>query len=120
MLDFKRIVVDSDTKWTVVRFYAPWCRACKANQPLFRKLAVLYAEHPDVQFVQVPLNQHTAALQQGLGIPSLPFGHIYHAGTGLVEERKISKKSFGVFEKVLQSYVQGYCEVTYDEPVLLP
>lgn len=122
LVDFKRCVVDSDTKLTVVRFYAPWCRACKANQPLFRKLAAAYETNANVQFVQVPLNQNTAALQQGLGIPSLPYGHIYHADAGLVEERKISKQSFAIFEQVLHTYAQGFCDATYDEndPVLLP
>jgi thiol-disulfide isomerase/thioredoxin len=147
LADYKKIVVDGSAMLTVVRFYAPWCRACQANQPLYQKLAAAYRnnsgshnnhndepyqqkKNPMVQFVQVPLTQETAVLQQGLGIPSLPYGHIYHAEAGLVEERKIGKKTFATFEKVLQTYVQGYCDVTYDEdnnsnndnssPLLLP
>jgi thiol-disulfide isomerase/thioredoxin len=115
LADYKKVVVDENQKMTVVRFYAPWCRACRANQPLFQKLAAAYRHDPNVQFVQVPLTQETAVLQQGLGIPSLPYGHIYHHGAGLVEERKIGKTTFATFEKVLQTYVQGYCDVTYQE-----
>jgi thiol-disulfide isomerase/thioredoxin len=127
LADYKKIVVDGTATFTVVRFYAPWCRACQANQPLYQKLAAAYRnrstsssdgpyqKNPVIQFVQVPLTQETAVLQQGLGIPSLPYGHIYHAEAGLVEERKIGKKTFGTFEQVLQTYVQGYCDVTYDE-----
>lgn len=71
--------------------------------------------HPDVVFVDVPVNEHNAALHQGLGVPSLPFGHIYHPTSGLVEELKLTRKHVGEFEKKLDCYINGQCNVAYDE-----
>lgn len=111
--EYKQMVADEKEQLVCVRFYAPWCRACKAIENSYKQLARLY---PDVKFVEVPLTQETALLHQGLGIPSLPFGHIYHPEVGLVEEQKISRKHFKAFrDNVLQSYVDGYCLVQYNE-----
>ena len=123
--DYKDIVVQQPDKITVVRFYAPWCRACKAVKAKFYRLSRQYAsaaaaagassDMKKVQFVEVPLTQETAVLHSGLGVPSLPYGHIYYPQAGLVEERKINKHVFEEFESVLQTYVQGYCNVLYTD-----
>jgi thiol-disulfide isomerase/thioredoxin len=118
--DYKRIVVDeSQHQMVVVCFYAHWCRACKAVQPMFRKLA---REHSfssssslPVKFVRVPLTPTNGFLHDGLGVPSLPYAHIYHPTAGLVEERKINKRVFADFEKVLETYVQGQCDLEDDD-----
>jgi thiol-disulfide isomerase/thioredoxin len=109
--DYKDQVVDEQDAIVCVRFYAPWCRACKAVQSQYRQLATV---HPTVKFVQVPLTKDNAFLHTGLGIPSLPFAHIYHPVAGLVEERSINKKIFGEFKEVLQTYVNGECPVDWD------
>ena len=113
MEGYKTVVADEEEKLVVVRFYAPWCRACKAIASHYRQLPKMY---PDVKFVEVPLTKDTGMLHQGLGVPSLPFGHIYHPDVGLVEERRISRKHFQEFrDQILQSYVDGYCPVQYNE-----
>jgi thiol-disulfide isomerase/thioredoxin len=127
--DYKRVVVDEPSRLTVVRFAAPWCRACQAVQPHYVHLARLYAQNERqealdsnettlpspmlVQFVECPVRKDTAVLHQGLGVPSVPFGHIYHPDVGLVEEVKLNKKSFATFKRLLETYVQGYCLVSY-------
>ena len=117
---YKEIVADDTEKIVVVRFYAEWCKACKAIAPSFRRLAHFYSkvnneEGNDVmkgiKFVEVPLTKENAVLHQGLGVPSLPFGHIYYPNIGLVEERKISKKKFQIFERVIGTYVNGCCDL---------
>jgi len=116
--DYKKIVVQEPEKITVVRFYAPWCRACKAVKAKYYRLSRQYSSSPHsdkVQFVEVPLTKENAVLHTGLGIPSLPYGHIYHPQAGLVEERKINKHVFEEFETVLETYVQGFCNVDYKE-----
>lgn len=63
--DYKTTVVDEKDKIIVVRFFADWCKSCKASEPYFKKLARVYQS--EVKFVQVPLTKETAYLQEGLG-----------------------------------------------------
>lgn len=66
-------------------------------------------------------------MHKGLGVPSLPFAHVYYNddhidnnGTGealsscrLVDELKINKNEFPEFKRVLRSYVDQGCDVHY-------
>lgn len=110
--DYKTQIVDVRDKMVCVRFYAPWCKACKAVEGSFHRMS---REYEDVKFVEVLVTKENAYLHKGLGVPSLPFGHIYHPVVGLVEERKINKKIFNEFKQVLQTYVDGQCRVSYSE-----
>ncbi|KAG7355506.1 thioredoxin [Nitzschia inconspicua] len=121
VVQYKKEVVDvDDFELVAVRFYAPWCKACRAVERPFRRLA---KEFPTVKFVEVPVTKDNAYLHQGLGIPSLPFAHIYQTtrgmensgGATLVEEMKINKHVFADFQKILDEYVRGECQVFYDE-----
>ena len=113
--DYKTVVADEHEKLTVVRFYAKWCRSCRASEPQFLKLVSDYADR-GVKFVQVPLKRENAFLHEGLGVPSVPYAHFYHPGGGLVEEMKMNKKKFSKVRKTLEQYVMGECDLA-DEPV---
>lgn len=106
--EYKDVVGGERNRLVVVRFYAPWCKACKAIAPSFYRLASVYE---NVLFVDVPVTPENANLHQGLEVPSLPFAHIYHPESGLVEEMKLSRKYFSAFAKTLKSYVDGGCDV---------
>jgi hypothetical protein len=71
--------------------------------------------YPQVIFVDVPVTQENSKLHQGLGVPSLPYGHIYHPQGGLVEEVRISRKQIGEFHHKLQSYIMGQCDLKDDD-----
>lgn len=101
-------VFQGSDKLVVVRFYAPWCRACKAIQPIFYKLA---SQFRNVQFVDVPCTDKNANLHAGLGVPSLPYCHVYHPICGLVEESKLQRKQIPQLARKLQAYVQGRCDL---------
>jgi len=92
----------------VVRFFATWCKACKAIQPSFYRMASLY---PNIVFLEVPVTNQNVNLHQGLGVPSLPYGHIYYPEAGLVEELKISKKYFHNLVKKVRWYNSGECNL---------
>jgi thiol-disulfide isomerase/thioredoxin len=109
---YKDEVCDVQDQMVCVRFYAPWCRACRAIEAPFRRLN---RDFPNVKFVEVPLTKENAYLHQGLGVPSLPFAHLYDPSVGLVEERSLNKKVFGAFKTSLKCYAEGVCEVTYEE-----
>eukprot|EP00591_Stephanopyxis_turris_P015126 CAMPEP_0195539186 /NCGR_PEP_ID=MMETSP0794_2-20130614/49921_1 /TAXON_ID=515487 /ORGANISM="Stephanopyxis turris, Strain CCMP 815" /LENGTH=183 /DNA_ID=CAMNT_0040673209 /DNA_START=446 /DNA_END=997 /DNA_ORIENTATION=- len=106
--EYKNIVGMEKERIIVVKFFATWCKACKAIRPAFHKLVKQY---PNVLFVEVPVSEKNSALHQGLGVPSLPFGHIYHPSAGLVEELKIARKHFPRLADSLQSYVYGACDL---------
>lgn len=119
--DYKDAVCDPSQKLVAVRFHATWCKACKAVAPAFYRAA---AKRPDVRFVDVPVSESNAALHQGLGVPSLPYAHIYDpksassssggpsGGGGLVEELKLTRRCVKSFEKRLDSYLNGYCDLS--------
>ena len=144
--DYKHYVVDdvdpNKVTITVVRFYAPWCRACQAIQQRYYRLAQQYEQRMQllppspqneetlssssrsssssysdvvVRFMECPVTKDNAILHQGLGVPSLPYGHIYHSKAGLVEEMKLNKNVFTNFESTLASYVNGYCTISYGD-----
>jgi thiol-disulfide isomerase/thioredoxin len=106
--EYKEVVGDETNKLVAVRFFAPWCRACKAVAPLFYHMANTF---PNVKFVDVPVTDRNTNLHQGLGVPSLPFGHVYHPKGGLVEELRITRPFISQFATKLQTYVTGSCEL---------
>jgi thiol-disulfide isomerase/thioredoxin len=108
--DYKRIVVDETHNITVVRFYSHFCRSCRASEPHFFKLARDF-QAQNVNFVEVPLTPSTKVLHDALGVPSLPWTHIYHPEAGLVEERKVSKKFIEEVRSALRCYVYGECDL---------
>lgn len=122
---YKEEVVDStDSSLVVVRFYAPWCKACKAIESSYHRLSLDFPS--SVKFVEVPLTKENAYLHKGLGIPSLPFAHVYYNddhiqnnGNGktsscrLVDELKINKRKFSDFKRIIRSYVDKECDVHY-------
>jgi thiol-disulfide isomerase/thioredoxin len=131
--EYKQVVVDdahaANDQVTAVRFYAPWCRSCRAVEGRFYRLgrrdtsvqvsaggdthdthtATATSKFPNVKFVQVAVGPDNASLHQGLGVTALPYAHIYHQSFGLVEELRMNQKRFGDFEQILQSYNTGFC-----------
>lgn len=116
--EYKDVVVDEKDKIVAVRFYAKWCKSCKAIEGPFRRLM---REYPNVKFVETPVTKENAFLHEGLGVPSFPYGHIYHPDVGLVEELKINKHEFQDFTRILNYYVDGEGDVEYpDNDVCTP
>merc|ERR1712187_630057 len=99
--EYKLHVADETERISVVRFFSPYCRSCKAATPAFDLLAHQY---PDLNWVEVPVTKNNAALHQGLGVPSVPYGHIYVPGSGLVEELRMVRPQMQRFGQILQSY----------------
>lgn len=110
--EYRRVVGGERDRIVVVRFFAPWCKACKAVAPLFYRMA---NSRPEVLFIEVPVSDTNANLHQGLQVPSLPYGHIYHPSGGLVEEDRIARKFFPQFAHKVQSYVNGSCDLVDGE-----
>ena len=90
-----------DGKVVVARFHASWCKTCHAIKPAFDRVAI---SHPEVIFVDVPVLESNTNLHQGLGVTSIPFGHIYHPRKGLVEEKKLSRNTVTMFEDLIKEH----------------
>ena len=66
----------------------------------------------DIHFVQVAITDDNINLHQGLGVPSIPFVHLYYPnGGGLVEERKFTRKELKSFQRILHDHVSGSCSL---------
>lgn len=103
--EYKNVVGEESHRIVVVRFHATYCRACMAVAPHFYKLA---QRNPQVSFVEVPVTDANAVLHQGLGVPSLPYAHIYHPQSGLVEEMKLTRNEIPAFREKLRQYVEEW------------
>ena len=67
------------------------------------------------------MTNENANLHQGLEVPSLPYGHIYHPTSGLVEELKISRKYFRTLVRMVKWYEDGMCDLEEEYvPLLSP
>lgn len=112
--DYKHLLNRAQDKLTVVRFYADYCRSCRAMTPAFYRLANA-SRQDQVQWAEVPVTPETSKIHQGLQVPSVPYGHIYHPIAGLVEELRLRKEFLASFAQILKSYQDGECALP-DEP----
>ena len=99
--DFKKTVEEEKEKIVVVRFFADWCKTCKSMSPYYYRMAEKL--HENIIFVEIPHSKETATLYERLGVPGVPFGHIYHPKLGLMHKTQLLKRSDSSdFEKNLK------------------
>ena len=89
----------------LIHLFPSLFQACKAMAPAYYHLAT---QHQDTLFVDVPCSHTNQNLHFGLGVPSLPYGHIYQPGLGLVEEMRMVKKEMPDFEQKLCALIQEH------------
>lgn len=107
--EYKKVVVEQGNgSFVVVWFYTHWCKACKATGPGYFALA---KHHPEMKFLKVPVTKDNATLHQGLGVPKVPYVHLYHPNGLLVEEQKLTRKLLPGFHKMLRDYQNGQCSL---------
>lgn len=69
----------------VIKFYAPWCRACKSVEPKFIQISK-DAKYSNIPIIWGQLSvQHNKPFVKSLGIMALPSMQIYAGAEGLVE-----------------------------------
>mmetsp|Transcript_18374 Transcript_18374/g.33680 ORF Transcript_18374/g.33680 Transcript_18374/m.33680 type:complete len:645 (-) Transcript_18374:126-2060(-) len=72
-------------KLMVIKFYAPWCRACKSVEPKFVQISKdKKYENIPIVFGQISV-QHNKQYVKSLGIMALPSMQIYAGSEGMVE-----------------------------------
>lgn len=94
-------------KLMVIKFYAPWCRACKSVEPKFVQISKdpKYADVPIV-FGQLSV-QHNKAFVKSLGIMALPSMQIYAGAEGLVENFPCGPSKIPILKRKLAETVNA-------------
>ncbi|GMH93922.1 hypothetical protein TrST_g7951 [Triparma strigata] len=85
-----------------MKFYAPWCRACKGLEPKFKKIAL--DDESGVVFSQFDV-QKNKDFVKSLGILALPNVHFY-GDKDLVESFPCGPSKVPVLRKKLSEYVE--------------
>jgi thiol-disulfide isomerase/thioredoxin len=108
--EFEKEVLSEDDKLVVVRFVAPYCKACKSIQVAYERLASSLQK--TVKFVDVSIEDREEFPE--LHVPATPYAQIYHPELGLVEHSPIARRQLTTFKKVLKWYVDGVADLDED------
>lgn len=92
-------------KIVIMKFYAPWCRACKGLEPKFIQISKdpKYAKLPLV-FAQMSVQDNKEYIKS-LGVLALPSVHIYAGIEGLVENFPCGPSKVPVLKKKIAQVV---------------
>ncbi|CAM9345306.1 unnamed protein product [Ectocarpus fasciculatus] len=74
--EYDEILRHNSNSLVVIKFFAPWCRSCKALDVKYRRMAV---ENDDVKFVEIDVHQ-SPDLKKVLGVRAVPTVKL-HAGS---------------------------------------
>jgi len=101
------LLASNPGKIVIMKFYAPWCRACKGLEPRFVKISkdTKYDKLPLV-FAQMSV-QHNKAYIKSMGILALPSVHIYAGTEGLVENFPCGPSKVPVLKKKIAQVVNS-------------
>jgi len=105
--DYAEFMEQHKTDLVVIRFFAPWCKACASIAPSYNRLA---RRHPEAFFLDIACTAKNTHLYEGLNVPYVPYGHIYNSDD-LIDEMKMSKSNWKVFEAAVLDMIRGYCNL---------
>lgn len=92
----------ADEHLVVIKFYAKWCRSCKAIANRFEWLAKKY---PDARFFEVDYGSNKE-LCKSLGISTLPYVQIYRCADVQLEGFSCGPSKMSLLSKKLETYSQ--------------
>mmetsp|Transcript_12197 Transcript_12197/g.23251 ORF Transcript_12197/g.23251 Transcript_12197/m.23251 type:complete len:552 (+) Transcript_12197:1668-3323(+) len=105
-------VAANPDKLMVIKFYAPWCRACKSVEPKFLQISKdkKYANIPII-FGQLSV-QHNKQFVKSLGIMALPSMQIYAGSEGLVENFPCGPSKIPMLKRKLTETINAKVDPT--------
>lgn len=103
--DHIALLEQNPDKIIIVKFFAPWCRACKGLEPKFVQIAKdqKYQSLPLI-FAQLSV-AHSKEYVKSLGVLALPSIHIYAGQEGLVENFPCGPSKVPVLRKKIAQVV---------------
>jgi len=103
--DHSKFLKANPDKLVVMKFFAPWCRACKGLEPKYKRVANA-DEASDVVFAQFDV-QHNKRFVKSLGILALPNVHFYAGGgeTKVLESFPCGPSKVPILKKKLSDYI---------------
>lgn len=82
--NFKDVVINSG-KYTLVDFYADWCRHCMNLMPSIEQLSEEYSHTPDVQIVKINGDEDGRKMTAKYDIPGFPTLLLFHGDDKPIE-----------------------------------
>lgn len=94
--------INATRKLAVVKFFAPWCRACKSIALEYKKTATSYKADADFFEVDISKSKDLCKSKQAIMIPSIQF---YIPGMGCVDRFQLSARGRGKLNKKLDAFL---------------
>uniref|UniRef100_A0A7S0BTB5 Thioredoxin domain-containing protein n=1 Tax=Rhodosorus marinus TaxID=101924 RepID=A0A7S0BTB5_9RHOD len=107
--EYSSVVNDHDDV-VLVKFYAPWCRACEKTGRLLEGVAPQY---PEVSFNKINFSTNRE-LCRSLGIKAMPTFHVYYKGEK-IDDFSCGPKRFPQLVDRLESFKNGFCKIEEDD-----
>lgn len=82
--NFKEVVLGSG-KFTLVDFYADWCRHCAKLMPTMEEVAELFKDEPDIQIVKINGDEDGKKMSRKYDVPGYPMLLMFHGSDKPVE-----------------------------------
>lgn len=99
-----------------LKFYAPWCRACKGLAPRFKNIATTDV-YENAVFAELNV-QHNRDYVKALGVLALPNVHFYAGNQGLVENFPCGPSKLPILKRKLKEWL--YTKADPETGILLP
>jgi thioredoxin 1 len=97
----------ADNRVVCIKFYASWCRACKAMAPKFTKVA---EDFPQIEFHEV-LFDNNKKLCKKLGIKVLPYMEIVAGFKGKTDGFTCGPSKISMLMAKLEDTSEAHCDV---------
>ena len=110
--DYEKLLREAEEadRLVVIKFYASWCRACKAMAPKFVRVA---EDWPEIEFHEI-LFDNNKKLCKSLGIKILPYMEIVDGSRGKVDGFTCGPSKVSLLVSKLEDLTAAHADGTID------